>query len=193
MQAMLINRYGSAKEVFQYTELDKPSIKPDEVLINIKASSVNPIEYKMREGYGSKLFTKKRGFEFPVILGNDVCGVIEAVGSKVTEFKPGDEVYAAPEVTGQGSYCEYRAVKAKCCVEKPRNLSFVEAATLPYVALTTWSALVTRAKLGPRNSRGKKVLVHGGSGGIGSFAIQLLKAWGAEVATTCSTGNQHIR
>ena len=187
MQAVLINRYGNAQSVFKTSEVDKPTIKPDEVLVGIKASSVNPIECKMRSGYGRKIFTKKRGFEFPVILGNDVCGVIEAVGSKVTEFKIGDEVFTAPEVTGQGSYCEYRAIKAKYCVTKPSNLSFEEAATIPYVALTTWASLVTKAKLGPDNSRGKRVLVHGGSGGIGSFAIQLLKAWGAEVITTCST------
>jgi len=187
MQAMLIERYGAADDVFQSVELEKPSIKPDEVLVRMKASSVNPIEYKMRGGYGRKVFTKKRGFEFPVILGNDVCGVIEAVGVKVTEFKLGDEVFSAPEVTGHGSYCEYRSVKAKYCVEKPKNLTFEEAATIPYVALTTWSALVTATKLTPQDYRGKKVLVNGGSGGIGSFSIQLLKSWGAEVAATCST------
>ena len=187
MQAVLINSYGNAQSVFKASQVDKPTIKPDEVLVAIKASSVNPIECKMRSGYGRKIFTKKRGFEFPVILGNDVCGVIEAVGSKVTEFTVGDEVFTAPEVTGQGSYCEYRAIKAKYCVTKPSNLSFEEAATIPYVALTTWASLVTKAKLGPDSSRGKRVLVHGGSGGIGSFAIQLLKAWGAEVITTCST------
>jgi len=188
MQAVLISRYGKAQSVFEASQVDKPTIKPDEILVGIKATSVNPIECRMRSGYGRKIFTKKRGFEFPVILGNDVCGVIEAVGSKVTEFKVGDEVFTAPEVTGQGSYCEYRAIKAKYCVIKPSNLSFEEAATIPYVALTTWASLVTKAKLGPDNSQGKRVLVHGGSGGIGSFAIQLLKAWGAEVITTCSTG-----
>lgn len=187
MFAMVINGYGAAAEVLKAKEIPKPTIKPDEVLVRLKATSINPIECKMRTGYGHKIFTKKRGFEFPLVLGNDVCGVIEALGSKVSGFKIGDAVFSAPEVTGQGSYSEYRAVKAKYCVEKPSNLSYGQAASIPYVALTSWAALVSKAKLGPHNSRGKKVLVHGGSGGIGSFAIQLLKAWGAEVTTTCST------
>lgn len=187
MFAMIINRYGAAEDVLQANRVAKPAIKADEVLVRMKATSVNPIEYKMRTGYGRRMFTKKRGFEFPVILGNDVCGVIETIGRKVSDFQPGDEVFAAPEVDGQGSYSEYRAIKAKFCVKKPDNLSFVEAATIPYAALTTWACLVTKAKLGPDNSRGKQILVHGGSGGIGSFAIQLLKAWGAQVTTTCST------
>jgi len=187
MFAMVINRYGAAADVLQAEEILKPTIKPDEVLVRLKATSINPIEYKMRTGYGRKMFTKKRGFEFPLVLGNDVCGVIEAVGSKVTEFQTGDAVFSAPEVNGQGSYGEYRAIKASSCVEKPSNLTYVQAASIPYVALTSWAALVTKARLGPDNSRGKRVLVHGGSGGIGSFAIQLLKAWGAEVTATCST------
>jgi len=187
MQAMVINRYGAAIDVMQLKQVAKPSPRTDEVLVRVMATSVNPIDYKMLTGYGSRVFRKKRGFEFPVILGNDVCGIIEAVGAKVTNFQPGDEVFAAPDTSGQGSYCEYRSFKAMYCVKKPINLSFVEAASIPYVALTTWAGLVTRAKLGPQSSRDKKVLVHGGSGGIGSFAIQLLKAWGGHVATTCST------
>jgi len=187
MLAMVINRYGAAKEVLQAEEIAKPEIKADEVLVRLKASSVNPIEYKMRGGYGRKMFTKKRGFEFPVVLGNDACGVIETVGNKVTDFRPGDAVFSAPEVNGQGSYAQYRAIKAKYCVAKPNTLSYEEAASIPYAALTAWAALVSKAKYGPENSRGKRVLVHGGSGGIGSFAIQLLKAWGAEVTATCST------
>jgi len=187
MFAMVIKRYGTAEDVLQAEEIAKPSIKADEVLVRLKASSVNPIEYKMRSGYGRKMFTKKRGFEFPLVLGNDLSGVIEAVGSKVIDFRPGDAVFSAPEVNGQGSYAQYRAIKARYCVEKPSRLSHQEAATIPYVALTAWAALVDKAKMGPDSSRGKRVLVHGGSGGIGSFAIQLLKAWGAEVTATCST------
>jgi len=187
MLAMVINRYGAAEDVLQAKEIAKPTIKADEVLVRLKASSINPIEYKMRTGYGRKMFTKKRGFEFPLVLGNDVCGVVEAVGNKVIEFRPGDAVFSAPEVDGQGSYAQYRAIKARYCVEKPSNLSYQEAASIPYAALTAWAALVGKAKLGPDNSSGKRVLVHGASGGIGSFAIQLLKAWGAEVTATCST------
>ncbi len=186
MFAMTISAYGAAEDVFTESQLPKPEIRDDEVLVKIHATSVNPIEYKMREGYGRRVFSKKRRFEFPVALGNDVCGTIVSAGNKVHQFKTGDAVFAAPEVTGQGSYCEYRAIKASHCVPKPANLSFTEAATLPYVVMTTWSALITKTKLTPADYQGKKVLVHGGSGGIGSFAIQLLKAWGAEVTTTCS-------
>jgi len=187
MFAMVIKRYGAAEDVLQAEEIAKPTIKADEVLVRLKASSVNPIEYKMRSGYGRKMFTKKRGFEFPLVLGNDLSGVIEAVGSKVSDLRPGDAVFSAPEVNGQGSYAQYRAVKAKYCVVKPNRLSHEEAASIPYAALTAWAALVSKAQFGPDSSRGKRVLVHGGSGGIGSFAIQLLKAWGAEVTATCST------
>ncbi len=187
MLAMVIKRYGAAKDVLHAEHIAKPSAKVDEVLVRLKATSVNPIEYKMRAGYGRKVFTKKRGFEFPVILGNDVCGVVEAVGKKVLDFQVGDEIFAAPEVNGQGSYSEYRVIKSIYCVKKPDTLSFVDAASIPYVAMTAWACLVTRAKLRPGHCAGKKVLVHGGSGGIGSFAIQLLKAWGAHVTTTCST------
>lgn len=187
MLAMTINTYGPAEEVFQSSNIPTPDIRDDEVLVQIKASSVNPIEFKMREGYGRRVFSKKRGFEFPVALGNDVSGVVVKTGRKVKHLKNGDEVFAAPEVTGQGSYCEYRAIKASHCINKPKGLSFEEAASLPYVTMTSWSALITKPKLRPEDYRGKKVLVHGGSGGIGSFALQLLKAWGAYVATTCST------
>ncbi len=186
MFAMTISAYGAAEDVFTQSQLPTPAIKDDEVLVKIHATSVNPIEYKMRQGYGRRVFSKKRGFEFPVALGNDVSGTVVKAGKKVSQFKTGDAVFAAPEVTGQGSYCEFRAIKASHCVAKPANLSFTEAATLPYVVMTTWSALITKTKLTPADYQGKKVLVHGGSGGIGSFAIQLLKAWGAEVATTCS-------
>jgi len=188
MKAAVISSYGDAQDVFNFVaNFAQPLIKPDEVLIKMVASSVNAIECKARRGYGRRVFSKKRGFEFPLVLGNDVCGVVEKVGSNVKSFRPGDDIFSAPAVSGQGSYGEYRVMKASQLVDKPKKLSYLEAATIPYVALTTWSALVDKAKLNAHNCRGKKVLVHGGSGGIGSFAIQLLKAWGAFVATTCSS------
>jgi NADPH:quinone reductase-like Zn-dependent oxidoreductase len=115
--------------------------------------------------------------------------VVEAVGNKVSEFNVGDEVYYAVVASQPGTYTEYIAVESKQVSLKPNNLNFVEAASIPYVALTTWAALVTKAKLDPCKAMGKKILVHGGSGGVGSFAIQLLKSWGCFVATTCSTKN----
>lgn len=187
MRAAVLNNYGNATEVFNCVdEFEKPEPQRGEVLVRLKATSVNPIECRMRNGYGRRVFTKKRGFEFPLILGNDLSGTVERVGADVTNFQTGDAVFAAPDVKGQGSYAEYRAVSADLCIKKPENLTFIEAASIPYVACTVWQALVEKGGLSEATASGKKVLVHGGSGGIGSFAIQLLKAWGAYVATTCS-------
>ncbi len=190
MRAMTIRAYGTAEEVFQEETITPDSIGRNDVLVKIHASSVNPIEYKMRQGYGRRVFRKKRGQEFPAVLGNDVCGQVEKCGKNVAHLQPGDWVYAAPEVRGQGSYCQYRSINAKHCSLKPINLSAVEAATIPYVAMTCWDALVVKAKLTPFKCQGLRVFVHGGSGGIGGMAIQLLKAWGAEVSATCSAHKQ---
>ena len=188
MKAAVIQSYGDADKVFEYVDwIEQPNIGADDILIRIKASSVNPIDCLARTGYGRRFFIKKRGFEFPLILGNDLSGVVERVGSRVQKFNIGDEVFAAPDATGHGSYAEYRVTKAEYCVKKPSQCSHIEAASIPYVATTAWIALVDKAGLNSNIAQGKKVLIHGGSGGIGSFAIQLLKAWGAYVATTCST------
>ncbi|RLA46117.1 MAG: NADP-dependent oxidoreductase [Gammaproteobacteria bacterium] len=188
MKAAVIKGYGEAEKVFEYVEnFAKPQLGRDEVLVRVMATSVNPIDCRIRNGYGQRVFRKKRGFEFPLVMGSDTSGTVEQVGAGVRHVQRGDAVFAAPNVDGQGSYGEYRVLKAEYCVEKPAQLSFLEAASIPYVAGTAWAALVEKAGLNAGSARGKKVLVHGGSGGVGSFAVQLLKSWGAYVATTCST------
>lgn len=187
MRAAVIHSYGTAERVLELAEeVSRPRPDTDELLVRIKATSVNPIDCRARSGYGHRFFEIKRGFDFPLILGSDLSGIVQEVGSKVRDFRPGDLVFAAPDAKGQGSYAEYRVLKAHQCAKKPFNLSHIEAAGIPYVAQSTWVALVDKARFNETTARGKRVLVHGGSGGIGSFAIQLLKAWGAYVITTCS-------
>lgn len=189
MNAIIINEYGST-DVLQYKkDIPMPEIGAYDILVHNKATSVNPVDTLKRNGYGWPIFEKKRNVKFPWILGNDTAGIIEQVGEKVTKFKIGDEVYSAPSISRQGTWAEYTAIAENEVALKPKNISFEEAGGIPYVALTTWMALVNHAKLTPANAARKRVLVHAGSGGIGSFAIQLLKAWGCYVATTCSTRN----
>lgn len=186
MHCILINEYGQASEVLKYVEVATPTIGDDEVLVKQYASSVNPIDFKMRSGYGRVIFSKKRGFDLPLVLGRDVSGEVVLVGKSVTSFSIGDRVYGVPAAKAQGAYAEFVVSKESDITLKPALLSYAEAASIPYVACTVWDALVTKAGLTEQNSKGKKVFVQGGSGGIGALAIQVLKAWGAHVATTCS-------
>lgn len=189
MKAIVINEYGST-DVLQYKEdVPMPEIGPNDILVRNKATSVNPVDTLKRDGYGWPIFEKKRPIKFPWILGNDTSGIVEQVGTNVTKFKIGDEVFGAPGIHRQGTWAEYTAIAEDEVTFKPKNLSFEEAGSIPFVALTSWAALVNHAKLTPVNAAGKRVLVHAGSGGVGSFAIQLLKAWDCYVATTCSTRN----
>ena len=164
----------------------KVTISKDEVLIRQHATSVNPIDFRMRTGYGRVIFSKKRGFELPLVLGRDVAGEVVKVGSKVKNLSVGDFVFGISATKAQGAYAEYVVSKAHEVTKKPASITFTEAAAIPYVACTVWDALVSKAGLTAENARGKKVFVQGGAGGIGSVAIQMLKAWGAYVATTCS-------
>lgn len=190
MKAMEIHDYGPAEEVMKLNpNAPEPHVWRNHVLIRVKACSVNPIDCRMRAGYGRSVLPLWRGVEFPLILGRDCAGIVEKVGFRVRKFKAGDEVFTAPDLFGQGTYAEYVSVNEKHVVQKPANLGFTEAASIPFVALTAWEGLVNRAGLTPENAKGKRVLVHGGSGGIGTFAIQLLKFWGCYVATTCSRRN----
>jgi len=187
MRAVFINSYGPGARVLRPVEdFAAPVPGAGELLVRVRAAGVNPIDCRVCEGYGRRIFVKRRGFEFPLIPGNDFSGEVGEVGSGVSACRPGDRVFGAPDPVGQGSYAEYRTVMAAQCVDMPPRLSFVEAAAIPYVAQTVWAALVGKAGLHPETAAGKRVLVHGGSGGVGSFAVQLLKAWDAFVATTCS-------
>lgn len=178
MKAAYINHYGKLEQI-QFGDQPKPTIQNDEVLVKVHAVSINPLDLRMVEGE----FKAVLPVHFPFILGNDLAGVIVEVGSGVHNFKVGDEVFAKTD--GQGCFAEYTSLKETSVALKPSNLSMTQAAALPLVALTAWQALVEIAQL----KRGQKILIHAGSGGVGSIAIQLAKHLCANVATTTSAKN----
>jgi 2-desacetyl-2-hydroxyethyl bacteriochlorophyllide A dehydrogenase len=180
MKAAVINRYGSA-EVLQYTEVEKPPIKPEQMLVRVYASSVNPIDWKIRKGM-LKVLT---GNKFPMILGFDVSGEVVEVGTQVTQFKLGDSIYAHLNQLPGGAYAEYAAVAEKSAAAKPTNMSHEEAAAVPLAAMTALQAWRDEGNL----KLGQKVLINGASGGVGTFAVQIAKVLGAEVTAVCGTRN----
>src|SRR2546423_4686802 len=183
MKAVVIHKYGGP-EVLKYEDVPRPEPKDDQLLIRVIAAGVNPVDGMIRSG----LFGKDGSRAFPIILGGDVAGVVEKIGSKVTKFKAGDPVFAYVSLDNSGGYAQYALVKEGEAASKPKALTYVEAAAVPVVALTAWQALVDTAKL----SGGQTVLIHGGSGGVGTFAIQIAKARGARVIATASTANQDL-
>lgn len=180
VKAARIHEYGSP-EVFRIEDVPEPTPGPDDVLVRVHASSVNPVDWKIRSGVQRAVVR----LDLPWILGLDFSGVVEAIGDRVTRFRPGDEVYGSPTHKRPGTYAEKLCVRERECALKPEAISHAEAASLPLVALTAWEALVRFGKL----ERGQHVLIQAGSGGVGSVAIQIAKALGAEVSTTCSTRN----
>jgi len=180
MKAFIIDRYGK-KEVGRIADMPDPEVRDDDVLIRIHAASINPLDSKTKSGEFKLILP----YRLPLILGNDMAGTVVRVGARVRNFKPGDEIYARPDDDRIGTFAEFIAVKASSLALKPANLSMVEAASVPLAALTAWQVLVETAKL----KRGQKVLIHAGSGGVGTIAIQLAKHLGAFVATTTSTAN----
>jgi alcohol dehydrogenase len=180
VKAFIIDRYGSADRV-RSTEVPEPDMREDDVLIEIHAAGVNPLDSKIRDGEFKLLLP----YQLPLILGNELAGVVVRVGSRVRRFKPGDEVYARPDKKRIGTFAEFIAVSEDDLAIKPKNLTMEEAASIPLVGLTAWQALIEMAEL----KKGQKVLIHAGSGGVGTFAIQLAKQLGATVATTASTAN----
>lgn len=180
MKAIVIEQYGEAKELIE-KELPKPEIKDDQVLIEMHATSINPIDWKLRAGYMKEMMT----FEFPLILGWDAAGVIREVGKNVTDFKVGDEVFARPAMEN-GTYAEFVAVDEALVALKPENLSYQEAASTPLAGLTAWQCLVDFGEI----KAGDKVFIQAGSGGVGSFAIQIAKSFGAHVISTASGKNE---
>src|SRR5437773_10214123 len=156
-------------------------MRDDDVLIEIHAAGVNPLDSKIRDGEFKLLLP----YRLPLILGNELAGVVTRVGSRVRRFKPGDEVYARPDKNRIGTFAEFIAVSEDDLAIKPKSLTMGEAASIPLVGLTAWQALIEKAKL----KKGQKVLIHAGSGSVGTFAIQLAKHVGATVATTTSTAN----
>lgn len=186
MRSVQIRRYGPADEVLEIiddTPIPRPG--PDEIIIRAHATAVNPVDCTARSGYGRNIFSTLWG-SLPLILGRDVSGEVAAVGKRVKSFAPGDEVFAAPHI---GCYAQYVAVKAEHAALKPGNLDHIEAASLPFVGLTAFTALVDHVGLTASSAAGKKIVIPRAAGGVGSFAVQLMKAWGAYVAAICSTRN----
>lgn len=178
MKAAYITRYGKIDDV-QINEQPKPSLTENAVLVKVHAASINPLDLRVLEGEFKAILP----VSFPFILGNDFAGTVVEVGPNVTQFKVGDEVYAKTDLNG--AFAEYTVVQQSSLALKPQNISMEQAAALPLVALTSWQALVEIAKV----KAGQKVLIHAGSGGVGSIAIQLAKSLGATVATTTSDKN----
>ncbi|MGH7962058.1 MAG: NADP-dependent oxidoreductase [Burkholderiales bacterium] len=180
MKAFILDRYGSNDGV-RAGEMPDPELHDDDVLVQIHAASVNPVDLKIRDGKLKLILP----YRLPFVLGNDLAGVVVRIGSGVRRFKPGDEVYARPDKDRIGAFAEFISIKEDAVANKPQELTMEEAASIPLVGLTAWQALIERANL----QRGQKVLIHAGSGGVGTFAIQLAKHVGAIVATTTSTAN----
>src|SRR6476659_644 len=177
MKALVLKKYGKPDQV-GFADIPKPKLKPDEMLVQVHAAGLNPIDSMIPKG----TFKPILRFQLPATLGSDLAGVVVEVGSRVTRFKPGDAVFASIFDLGTGALAEFAVVPENAAALKPANLDFVKAASIPMVGLTAWQALKERAHL----KRGQKVLIPAGAGGIGTFAIQLAKHLGAKVATTTS-------
>ena len=183
MKAFVVDRYGRKNDL-RAGEMPAPEPREDDVLIQIHAAGVNPLDAKIRDGEFKLILP----YRLPLILGNDLAGVVVRVGSRVRQFKPGDEVYARPHKDRIGTFAEFIAVKEDGVALKPKSLAMEEAASIPLVGLTAWQALIEKGHL----KKGQKVLIHAGSGGVGTFAIQLAKHVGATVATTTSARNAEL-
>lgn len=180
MKSFLIDRYAKGGAL-RLGDSSEPELRDNDVMVEIHAAGVNLLDNKIRDGEFKLILP----YRLPLVLGNDVAGVVVRTGANVRQFKTGDEVYARPAQDRIGTFAEYIAMDAGDVAMKPINLSMNEAASLPLVALTAWQTLVERANL----QKGQKVLIHAGSGGVGTIAIQLAKHLGAHVATTTSTAN----
>lgn len=180
MKAFLLDRYAKNASL-RLGDMPEPALGEDEVLVQIHAASVNLVDSKIRNGEFKLILP----YRMPLVLGHDLAGVVARVGPRVRQFKPGDEVYSRAPDFRIGSFAESIAIKESAVAHKPTNLGMEEAASIPLVGLTAWQALVEKAKL----RKGQKVFIQAGSGGVGTFAIQLAKHLGATVATTTSAAN----
>lgn len=179
---MVITGFGGP-EVFVQRDLPKPEPGPGEVLVRVHATSVNPVDCKIRQD------GRWAGVVPPAVIGYDVAGVVEKLGPGVQEFRTGDEVYYTPEIPGRGgSYAEYHVARAGVVARKPANLTFDEAASIPLAGGTAWDALITRGRL----HVGETVLIHAGAGGVGSLAVQMARAAGGRVLATCSAASRDL-
>jgi alcohol dehydrogenase len=180
MKAFILDRYGK-KSSIRLGDMPEPALRDDDVLVKVHAAGVNLLDAKIKNGE----FKLVLPYRLPLILGHDVAGVVVKVGPRVRRFKPGDEVYSRPDDFRIGAFAEFIAIREDSLALKPATLTMEEAASIPLVGLTAWQALVGKANL----QKGQKVFIQAGSGGVGTFAIQLAKHLGAFVATTTSTAN----
>lgn len=183
MKAAFIDRYGGNDQV-KVADIAVPMMGPKDVLVRVHAASVNPLDVKTRAG---KLKTLLK-YRFPLVLGNDLSGVVSDVGAHVTRFRKGDAIYARLDKDRIGAFAEFAVVREGAAALKPVNVTFEEAASLPLVALTAWQALVEIGKLRAK----QRVLIHAGSGGVGSVAIQLARHLGAMIFTTVGQRNMEL-
>jgi NADPH:quinone reductase-like Zn-dependent oxidoreductase len=183
MKAVRIHAFGG-REVLELNDIAIPEAKQGEVLIKIHAASVNPVDWKIRQGYLQPLLNHA----LPLTMGWDVSGEVVAVGGGVIHLKVGDEVYSRPNIANNGSYAEYMTASAEEVALKPKSLTWQEAAGVPLAGLTAWQGLYELADI----EAGEQVLIHGGSGAVGQFAIQLAKLRGATVYTTTSARNTDL-
>ncbi len=181
MKAMVIDQYGPP-EVLHASEVRAQELGEHDVLVRNFATSVNPVDWKVRKGF----LAERMPLEFPAILGWDSAGIIEQVGSNVSAFHVGDKIFSRPATERPGTYSDYVVVSDNLLAPKPAALTFLEAATIPLAGLTAWEALVEIAHL----QKGQRVLVHGGAGGVGGYAIQIAKAFGAFAASTAREPNR---
>ncbi len=180
MKAAVLRRYGDNSAI-EVTHAPMPAISDSDLLVEVRCASVNPLDVKTRQGKVKVLLK----YRLPLVLGNDLSGVVRQVGSQVRRFKVGDEIYARLDKNRIGAFAEFAAVRESDAALRPRSTTFESAAALPLVALTAWQALVEIGKL----RAGQRVLIHAGSGGVGSVAIQLARHLGAEVVTTVGKRN----
>ena len=183
MKAVVLREYGGP-EALKLEEVPRPEPKDDEVLVRVIAAAVNPVDAYARQGMLSKRGLDKR----PAIIGYDIAGVVEKTGARVTKFKAGDAVYAYLSIMRGGGYAQFAIAKEGEMSLKPKNIDFEKTAAVPLAATTAWQALIDTAKI----NEGQTVLIHGGSGGVGSFAVQIAKARGAKVIATASSANQDL-
>jgi NADPH:quinone reductase len=183
MRAVVLAKYGPP-EVLELRDVPRPEPGPGQILVKVFASGTNPVEAKIRAA------GKWAQISLPAVIGYDGAGVVEALGPGVSDFAPGDPVFFTPQVMGNpvGTHAEYTVVAAAIVARKPRNLSFVEAAALPLAGGTAYEAIVRRLAVG----LGESVLIHGGAGGVGAFAVQLARAAGARVFATAGPANQKL-
>lgn len=182
-KAVVINQYGG-KDQLEEATVTLPELGGKQVLVSVDATSINPIDWKLREGYLAQMFP----WDFPIILGWDVAGTIEEVGHDVTEWKVGDRIFARPDTTRFGTYAEHTIVDEHLLAPLPKGVSANEAAAVPLAGLTAYQALFDHGHV----TEGQKVLIHAGAGGVGTYAIQLAKAKGAYVYTTASEKNHEL-